>query len=236
MAKSCCREREERIKQYRLDDWKVQDTKLKTFKPDELLYSPPHIHKQGNGIHLLIDPHLPNWMSVNHTGAEVLQLCDGNHSLSDIQDAIQEKYEISNIQQVNHEISEFLSAAGLLEFVSSSPFVRSEYKGRSAAIAPDKLEELWIYTTLACNLKCSHCLVSAGKGLKDELTTEEIKKIVDEAVALGVHRFYITGGEPFIKDNIFELIPYITKEKNCDLIVLTNATLLMTEEYQHWKN
>jgi radical SAM protein with 4Fe4S-binding SPASM domain len=164
-------------------------------------------------------------MSVNDSGAEILKLCDGKHTLSEIQDLICKKYEVPNNKKVKEEISQFLSAAGLLEFVSDAKFDRPEYKGRSSVIAPRKLDELWLYYTMACNLRCKHCLVNAGKGLKKELTTEEFKKVVDEGIKLGVKRFYITGGEPFIKEGIFDLMKYITKTKRRELIVLTNATL-----------
>jgi radical SAM protein with 4Fe4S-binding SPASM domain len=230
MAKSCCAPREERVKKYQLDEWKVNEAKLKVFKPQDRLYSPQYIQKRKNGIYLFIDYESPNWMSVNHTGAEILKLCDGKHTLSDIQNVIAKKYRESNTEQVRQEISGFISAAGLLEFVSDRPVKRPEYTGRSRAIAPDKLEELWIYTTLACNLKCRHCMVSAGKELKEELSTSEIKKLVDDGIELGVKRFYITGGEPFIKDGIFELIKYITKEKSSELIILSNATLFNEEK------
>jgi radical SAM protein with 4Fe4S-binding SPASM domain len=226
MAQGCCgTKRDERIKKYSLDHWKVAKPSLRTFKENDILFSPEYIEKRKNGISLFIDPDMPNWISVNNTGAEIIRLCDGKHSVSGIQEAICKKYNPSNREQVKSEVSEFLSAAGLLEFVSDKKLSRPEYPGRSKAIAPYKLDELWIYSTLACNLRCKHCLVSAGTSLKKELTTEEIKEIVDEAIKLGVKRFYITGGEPFIKDGIFELIKYITKTKNRDLIVLTNATL-----------
>jgi len=226
MAQGCCgTKRDERIKKYSLDHWKVTKPSLRTFKENDILFSPEYIEKRKNGISLFIDPDLPNWISVNNTGAEIIRLCYGKHTVSGIQEAICNKYNPSDREQVKSEVSEFLSAAGLLEFVSDKKLSSPEYPGRSKAIAPYKLDELWIYSTLACNLRCKHCLVSAGTSLKKELTTEEIKQIVDEAVKLGVKRFYITGGEPFIKDGIFELITYITKKKNRDLIVLTNATL-----------
>ena len=226
MAKGCCDTgREDRIKQYQLEKWKVINPDLRTFKPDEILYSPDCIQKRKNGISLFIDPKSPNWISVNNTGAEILKLCDGKHMLSDIQDAICRKYNVSDERRIKQEVSEFLTAAGILEFISTSNFKRPVYTGRSKAIAPHKLDELWIYYTLACNLRCRHCLVSAGKSLKRELTVEEFKGLVDEAIKLGVKRFYITGGEPFIKDGIFDLIKYITKTKKRELIVLSNATL-----------
>ncbi|HDZ61884.1 MAG TPA: methyltransferase domain-containing protein [Nitrospirae bacterium] len=225
MAKSCCAPREERVKKYNLDQWKVDETGLKAFKPDDILYCPPHIVKKKKGVNLLIDPESPNWISINRTGAEILKMCDGKRTLSDIQNKMRAKYKKSDSQLVMSDVSDFLSSAGLLEFVSESPFKRPEYPGRNSVIKPDKLKELWIYTTMACNLRCKHCLVSAGKELEGELSTDEIKKLVDDAIGLGVKRFYITGGEPFIKDNIFELIKYITKDKGRELIILTNATL-----------
>ena len=226
MAKGCCDTgREQRIRQYDLTKWNIVDPALKTFNAHDLLFSPEYIRKRKKGISLFIDPESPNWISLNNTGAEILKLCDGRHTLQDIQDTICNKYNISNKKKAADEISSFLGAVGLLEFVSDTPFKREEYKGRSHAIAPHKLDELWIYYTLACNLRCKHCLVSAGKGLRNELTPEEFRNVVDESIALGVKRFYITGGEPFIKEGIFDLIKYITKTKKRELIILTNATL-----------
>ncbi|MDO8281614.1 MAG: PqqD family peptide modification chaperone [Thermodesulfovibrionia bacterium] len=229
MAKACCgTERDDRIQQYQLDNWKVNETVFKTFKPDDTLYSTEYIIKEKEGIQLLIDPQSPNWISVNRTGLEILKLCNGKHTVSDIKRIMSERYPDND--KINSEVSDFISAAGTLQFISEKPVVKPAYKGRAKAIAPGKLDELWIYTTLACNLRCKHCLVSAGAKLKDELSTEEVKKLVDDAVALGVNRFYVTGGEPFIKDDIFEVIEYITKTKDRELILLTNATLFDDEK------
>ena len=228
MTKSCCAPRETRIELYQIDKWKAQkSSSQKAFNPNDVLYSPQYIKKEKDGVHLLIDPHSPNWISANRTGMEILGLCDGKHTLSNIQTAIVKKYGFSNSdkQRISYEVLEFINAVGTLEFISDTPHIRPEYPGRSKIIAPHKLDELWIYNTLSCNLRCKHCLVNAGAELKDELTTEEIKNLVDEAIELGTKRFYITGGEPFIKDDIFELIRYIIHEKNRELIIQTNATL-----------
>lgn len=226
MAKSCCDTgREERLKQYNLTEWNIANPDLKTFNSDDILFSPEHLRKRKNGISLLIDPKSPNWISINNTGAEILKLCNGKNTVADIQDAICRKYKVSDKEKVKKEVSQFLSASEILEFASTSKFERPEYPGRSKTIAPHKLDELWLYYTMACNLRCKHCLVSAGKGLKKELSNDEFKEIIDESIKLGVKRFYITGGEPFIKDGLFDLIKYITKTKKRELIILTNATL-----------
>jgi len=232
MSKSCCEpSRDARINQYQLKSWKIQESDYKTFKDQDTLYCTEYLEKEKDGVFLLIDPRSPNWIGVSRTGSEILKLCDGKHTLADIKKTFAGKYGTANggVEKISREVSDFINAAGTLEFISETPFENYEYTGRSLSIRPDKLDELWIYTTLSCNLRCRHCLVSAGKQLKDELSTDEIKRVVDEAIELGVKRFYITGGEPFIKEGIFELIRYIKVEKERELIVLTNATLFNDE-------
>jgi MoaA/NifB/PqqE/SkfB family radical SAM enzyme len=46
-----------------------------------------------------------------------------------------------------------------------------------------------------------------------------------EAKELGASRFYFTGGEPFLRKDIFQLVEHVTKTLDSELIVLTNATL-----------
>lgn len=226
MAKGCCDTgRDERIKRYELREWKVATPDLKAFNADDILFTPEYVKKRRKGISLLVDPKSPNWISVNHTGAEVIKLCNGRNTLSQIQNAVCEKYKVSDVTRVKREVAEFLGETGLLEFVSDTRFERPEYAGRQKVIAPRKLDELWIYYTLACNLRCKHCLVSAGKKLRKELSNDEWKKVIDESVKLGVRRFYFTGGEPFIREGIFDLIKYVTKIKKRELIILTNGML-----------
>lgn len=225
MGNACCSDRDSRIKQYNLAEWKVHESDLRTFQDADILYAPRSVHKRKNGLHLFIDPESPNWISVNPLGAEIIGLCNGKRSFGEIKEKLIEKYHISDRASFEREITDFVKAAGIMQFIADKPFDHAPYPGRSRAIAPNKLEELWIYSTLSCNLRCRHCLVSAGKRLRNELTTKEIKNLVNDAVALGVKRFYITGGEPFIKDDIFEIIRYITKQKKRELIILTNATL-----------
>jgi radical SAM protein with 4Fe4S-binding SPASM domain len=226
MATGCCgTDRESRIQKYELKLWKVDKPDLKHFNPEDVLHVPDYIVKRKNGVTLYVDPESPNWMSLNRIGAEVFKLCNGKRTLTDIQDKIINRFNPVDRNIAAQEISEFLAAVRHLDFVSESPYDRPQYVGRGKAIAPKKLDELWMYYTLACNLRCKHCLVSAGKSLRKELSTEEWKRVVDESVRLGVKRFYITGGEPFIKEGIFDLIKYITRTKKRELIVLTNATL-----------
>lgn len=66
----------------------------------------------------------------------------------------------------------------------------------------------WI-ATKACDLKCPHCYSSAGRPAPDELTTDEVKRLlIDELVNLGSPELVIAGGELFLRKDLPEIIEY----------------------------
>ena len=71
-----------------------------------------------------------------------------------------------------------------------------------------------------CNLRCIHCF--ASEKYKDHLTTEDVLKIMAEVKSLGIERATISGGEPFLRDDLFEILEEAPK----DISILTNATIL----------
>ncbi len=64
--------------------------------------------------------------------------------------------------------------------------------------------------TFACDNNCAHC-VSAGKeAFPDELDTKGAKQIVDQANEFGASFFGVTGGQPFLRKDLFEVLDYAT--------------------------
>ena len=63
--------------------------------------------------------------------------------------------------------------------------------------------------TRECNMKCSHCYINATeKKLVDELTTSESKKLMDQISQVSRPLLILSGGEPLLRPDIFELIEY----------------------------
>ena len=60
-----------------------------------------------------------------------------------------------------------------------------------------------------CNQKCVHCY-AAGQTLSDEveLSTDDWKKILDICRAAGIPQVTFTGGEPTMREDLFELVSY----------------------------
>ncbi|MEW5722711.1 MAG: mycofactocin radical SAM maturase [Thermodesulfobacteriota bacterium] len=79
--------------------------------------------------------------------------------------------------------------------------------------------------TLGCNLRCRHCLSAAGEPRSDELSTLECRAVVDELAALKVFQVNIGGGEPFLREDLVDLLVY-AHEKGLVTCVSTNGTLV----------
>ncbi|MBE9375519.1 mycofactocin radical SAM maturase [Saccharopolyspora sp. HNM0983] len=62
--------------------------------------------------------------------------------------------------------------------------------------------------TYACNLSCAHCLSSSGRRDPDELSTDEIKAVIDELQRMQVFYVNIGGGEPTVRDDFWDLVDY----------------------------
>lgn len=75
-----------------------------------------------------------------------------------------------------------------------------------------------ISLTYACNLKCKMCDIPkrSNKYLNEYnqpiLTTDELKKIIDDFAFIGTAGIGFTGGEPMLRKDIFEIISYTNKK------------------------
>ena len=60
-----------------------------------------------------------------------------------------------------------------------------------------------------CNQKCVHCYAAdQTHAEEEELSTEDWKKILDKCREVGIPQVTFTGGEPTMRDDLFELIKY----------------------------
>lgn len=80
-------------------------------------------------------------------------------------------------------------------------------------------------TTNKCNMYCEHCYREAGVQADQELSTEEGKNLIDEIVKAGFKIMIFSGGEPFLRADIFELVEYASKA-GLRPVFGTNGTLI----------
>lgn len=70
----------------------------------------------------------------------------------------------------------------------------------------NKLEEIDLNVTNRCNIGCSHCIFAAGSERNDDLSLEEITRILKDGKKLGAHEVHISGGEPTVRKDLEQIL------------------------------
>jgi GTP 3',8-cyclase len=93
------------------------------------------------------------------------------------------------------------------------------------------LKNLRLSVTDRCNLRCSYCMPEAEYvwlPREDILHFEEIARLVDVFLDLGVDKIRLTGGEPLLRRELSTLVSRLAaKPRIRDLAMTTNGVLLM---------
>lgn len=77
-----------------------------------------------------------------------------------------------------------------------------------------------------CNYRCRHCYMDAPDAAMGELSTEEALNLIDQMAECGVMSVDITGGEPFVRKDFWQLVDRILSHGMAIETVYTNGWLL----------
>lgn len=93
-----------------------------------------------------------------------------------------------------------------------------------------RFETLWFQVMgNQCNLQCSHCFISCGpkSNTHHVINKDTIRRYLKEALTLGIKEFYFTGGEPFLHNEIIDILKDALNYGTTT--VLSNGTLITQE-------
>ena len=170
---------------------------------------------------LALRPEVPDWAAVNAVGARVLKRLSAGEPASKIAqdfagapglDAASAEKMVANFARETRRLWEEPATDG--------------YLGRAAYLKPVELRELWLHVNNRCNFSCRHCLVSSGPRGTDGLPTGDLLLIVAEARDLGVETFFVTGGEPLLREDLPELLTAMLEDERIHVVVLSNGSLV----------
>ena len=144
---------------------------------------------------------------------QVLLLCDGETELPGglLDDSMQKVLE----QCVGEGIVEVSEQACPLEADQYYHYYHNRYTKRV----------FWSVTG-RCNFRCRHCYMDAPEAMLGELTTEEAFALIDQMAECGVLQVDITGGEPFVRKDFWQLIDRILSYKMVVAQIYTNGWLV----------
>jgi radical SAM protein with 4Fe4S-binding SPASM domain len=87
---------------------------------------------------------------------------------------------------------------------------------------------LHLEVVAACNLKCIHCFAGDLPRNENPLSLDELDTLFGQMAALGTYRLGLTGGEPLLRKDLFQIIDLALAHGLCPCV--TTNGLLITED------
>lgn len=88
------------------------------------------------------------------------------------------------------------------------------------------LKEIDFLITNECDNYCRFCSFNSGKKLENELTTEEVFDIIDQAEQLKVEDIHFTGGEPTLRKDLLTILEYARNNFSGGVRLISNGNNL----------
>lgn len=166
---------------------------------------------------LIISIESSNWILLNNENEKLIFDKLKNHSIEEVIDFISNK---------SIDKSELINVLIQLE--------AKQFESLHVTYPEDK--GMYIYLTNKCNLRCKHCYMFAGKEEDNELTIEEILKLLDNFAANNGRVVTFTGGEVTQRKDLSNLLKHSRKIGLINT-VLTNGVewneQLVNETYKY---
>lgn len=94
---------------------------------------------------------------------------------------------------------------------------------------------VFISLTYRCNFTCSHCAVYSDQTTYTDLSTESWLDFFDELAAQKVFRVRLSGGEPFMREDIWDLLDALDRQP-FRFSINTNASLIDKKDAERLRN
>ena len=136
---------------------------------------------------------------------------------------------IGDEESIGSELETWCRFTGNALLEATSRHGRSRWIFRCGTVATEEDQRplgsrLWLYTNFDCNLRCDYCCVrSSPDAPRRALGLDRVRRIAREAVELSVKEIFVTGGEPFLLEEIGEIL--LACAAAAPTTVLTNGML-----------
>jgi cyclic pyranopterin phosphate synthase len=95
-----------------------------------------------------------------------------------------------------------------------------------------RIRYLRLSITDRCNLRCQYCMPAEGVPKRQHgevLSYEELYRVASEAVAMGIDKIRLTGGEPLVRRGLLPFIEQLARLPGLNELVLTTNGMLLKE-------
>jgi len=99
----------------------------------------------------------------------------------------------------------------------------------NSLLLPSHLQMVAWEITRSCNLSCLHCRAASHFGpYEGEFSTERCLRLIDEITEVGNPVVILTGGEPYLRGDIFDVASYGDRQ-GLRMVLATNGTMVTDE-------
>jgi radical SAM protein with 4Fe4S-binding SPASM domain len=182
------------------------------------------VKRQKGGKYLVKDLKKRIQGKANEDLKELLVLCDGTRTVGDVVRELCRVYSEPE-KEVRKKASKSIDFLCDLHFLEGSdqplhtpPIVKNSDMEWPIDIA-------YLEVTNTCNLNCVHCYKEAGMSHGGELDKKGWISVIDSLASLGVVSIAVTGGEPLLRKDIFDILEHIV-DNAIGLNLFTNGILL----------
>jgi len=167
--------------------------------------------------------------------AELLNLCKCGVTYGKLEEYAGRKFSLQP-EETRYLVENLLQVGLLRTFPQKT--VASIPKGRiENGVSLKHVPTAYLHLTYECNLNCKYCYNSniRDASQSDNLSISEWKSILDDLRSNNVHNIIVTGGEPFIRKDIIELLAEWRGDED-SIEVITNGTLITYSDIELIKN
>ena len=190
------------------------------------------LRKEGIDYFLLINENLFSVARINRTAVEIISLCNGINTVEDISRILSKKYNVP-FERVREDVKQTLNklySIGLLVKIGEEE--KTPREDFSISRGPN---EVWLFVTNKCNLRCITCFKNAGNEISNELSYDEIRKLIDDILSFSHPRIIVAGGEPLLRKDLNKILSYL-KDRGLYIHLITNGTLITKNIVEEWKS
>lgn len=210
--------------------------------------SPSVFYREYNGKTFVVDTRLHRTYRFDTPIAQLMDLFKADTTRECAKQKLLERYPQADRQIISDDVdrmASFLSANKmLLDSVISEDYREKDVKPNTRFFQIYTIYERILYSALfeltyRCCEKCVHCYLEPDSYYDSynhseclELSTQEIKNALDQLEKMNVMCVTFSGGEPFLREDIFDILEY-SRKKDFLIDVFSNGILLSEEDINH---
>ena len=198
-----------------------------------LSYSEELRIRKNKDVYFVYDKNIKKGINANQDLMDILELCNGENSVNEINYSLSRKRQEDTQEAVNSTIENLVKDGFLIlngKKEAKKKFNVNEYN------FDFPLDGAYLELTRDCNFRCFHCYAEASYSNSDTNKTglDQYKHLIDGLDRMGITSLCFTGGEPFFSRHVFDILPYVDS-KNIEMGFLTNGALLNDESISYLK-